>query len=314
MIILCRCFHYILCKFAKNTNRITFAAGCREILCKGKKEADTRHAPASVSVRIMKKSIVKLCVLLMTAAIVGSSASAAVAVKHTPSTPYGWYFVPNNTGTTPLLDPGMKFAEEHGGRYCDHACENGEKLIYLTFDAGYENGNIEKIVDTLDAHGVKGSFFILENLIRRNPELIKRLADEGHEVCNHTCLHHDMTKSSREEFDSELRNLEEQYTALTGKELTRCYRPPEGRFTEQNLDWASELGYKTVFWSFAYADWDNNNQPDPEKSIEKILSHTHPGMIILLHPTSATNAAILDTLLCKWEEEGYSFGTVGELE
>ena len=100
-----------------------------------------------------------------------------------------------------------------------------------------------------------------------------------------------MTKSSREEFDSELRNLEEQYTALTGKELTRCYRPPEGRFTEQNLDWASELGYKTIFWSFAYADWDNNNQPDPEKSIEKILSHTHPGMIILLRAALRVSAA-----------------------
>ena len=112
----------------------------------------------------------------------------------------------------------------------------------------------------------------------------------------------------------ELRGLEEQYTALTGDELTRCYRPPEGRFTEQNLDWATELGYKTIFWSYAYADWDNDKQPDPEKSIEKILAHTHPGMIILLHPTSATNATIMDTLLNRWEEMGYSFRSVGELE
>ena len=208
----------------------------------------------------------------------------------------------------------MKFAEEHGGYYCDRRCEDGEKVIYLTFDAGYENGNVEKIADALDAHGAHGSFFILENLIRRNPELVQRLHDGGHAVCNHTCRHHDMTKVSREEFERELRGLEEQYTALTGDELTRCYRPPEGRFTEQNLDWATELGYKTIFWSYAYADWDNDKQPDPEKSIEKILAHTHPGMIILLHPTSATNAAIMDTLLNRWEEMGYSFRSVGELE
>ena len=259
----------------------------------------------------MKKSIIRLGVLLLAA--LGITAHAITGVTHTPSTPYGWYFVPNNTGTTPLLDPGMKFAEEHGGYYCDHRCEGCEKVIYLTFDAGYENGNVEKIVDALDAHGAHGSFFILENLIKRNPELVQRMHDGGHGVCNHTCRHHDMTKSSREEFESELRGLEEEYTALPGEGVEMCYRPPEGRFTEQNLDWATELGYKTVFWSYAYADWDNDNQPDPEKSVEKIIAHTHPGMIILLHPTSATNAAIMDTLLTRWEEMGYSFRTVGEL-
>ena len=122
-----------------------------------------------------------------------------------------------------------------------------------------------------------------------------------------------MTKVSREEFERELRGLEEQYTALTGDELTRCYRPPEGRFSEENLEFAQSLGYKTVLWSFAYADWDNSKQPDPERSKEKILSATHPGEIILLHPTSATNAQILDDVLCAWENDGYRFATLDML-
>ena len=134
------------------------------------------------------------------------------------------------------------------------------------------------------------------------------------QVCNHTCKHKDMTKcSSFDEFSAELTKLEDIFRENTGCELTKCYRPPEGKFSEQNLKWAQDMGYSTVFWSFAYADWDNNKQPDPDAATKKILDHTHNGMIILLHPTSATNAEILDTLLTEWENAGYRFGTMEEL-
>ena len=160
---------------------------------------------------------------------------------------------------------------------------------------------------------IKGAFFILENLILSNPELVKRMADEGHLVCNHTLNHKNMTKVNREEFYAELQGLERLYKEKIGYELDKFYRPPEGSFTVQNLDWACELGYTTVFWSFAYADWDNNKQMSEEKAINKILSHTHNGEIILLHPTSATNAAIMEDLISSWKSDGYRFGTLDEL-
>ena len=239
---------------------------------------------------------------------------SGVNVAHTETTPYNWYFTPNNTGTAPLLDANLKFTENYNSFYYDKSADENDKVIYLTFDAGYENGNIEQILDTLDSHGAKGAFFVLDNLILRNTELVKRMADNGHAVCNHTCKHKDMTKcSSFDEFSAELTKLEDIFRENTGCELTKCYRPPEGKFSEQNLKWAQDMGYSTVFWSFAYADWDNNKQPDPDAATKKILDHTHNGMIILLHPTSATNAEILDTLLTEWENAGYRFGTMEEL-
>ena len=140
------------------------------------------------------------------------------------------------------------------------------------------------------------------------------MADEGHLVCNHTAKHPDMSAiTDKALFAKQLRDLEKICLEKTGREPARFYRPPQGRFSKENLIFAKELGYTTVFWSFAYADWDNNAQPDPERSLEKILCHVHPGMVLLLHPTSKTNAAILDRLLGALEKEGYRFGSLEEL-
>lgn len=123
-----------------------------------------------------------------------------------------------------------------------------------------------------------------------------------------------MTKmTSKEDFAAELRAMEDIYRDKIGGEIARYYRPPEGKFNEQNLAWADELGYKTIFWSFAYADWDNANQMSREKAIEKIITNTHNGEVILLHPTSKTNAEILPELIAKWREMGFTFGTLDEL-
>ena len=161
---------------------------------------------------------------------------------------------------------------------------------------------------------VPGAFFILDNLVLNNTELVKRMIDEGHTVCNHTAKHRDMsTVSTKEEFAQELNKMAEIYKDQMGCDMAMYYRPPEGKYSEDNMKWANELGYKTIFWSFAYADWDNNSQPDPVKAKEKILASTHNGEVILLHPTSATNAAILGSLIEEWRAMGYRFGTLDEL-
>ncbi len=224
---------------------------------------------------------------------------------------YNWYCKREKDHKRPCCEASMSFIEKYGGAYLGKNPE--EKVIYLTFDAGYENGNIEKILDVLKKHGATGAFFVLENIVKRNTSLIKRMADEGHLVCNHTAKHKDMTKLGAEAFAAEIQSLEATLREVAGVECAKFYRPPQGRFNEKNLEAASALGYKTVFWSFAYADWDNEKQPAKEKAVDLILSNTHNGAVVLLHPTSATNAAILDTLLCEWENAGYRFGTLDEL-
>lgn len=229
-------------------------------------------------------------------------------------TPYNWYCKNNDQHTQPVLDGSMRFIEKYDGYYLNKKVRDSDKVIYLTFDAGYTNGNVEKVLDALKKHDAKGAFFILDNLIIRNPELVGRMVNEGHLVCNHTKNHPDMTKiKDRKAFENQLTSLADDFEKLTGKQMPKIYRPPEGRFSEDNLRLAKELGYKTVFWSFAYADWDNNRQPDRNSALKKILAHTHNGEIMLLHPTSATNAAILDELLTNLEREGYRFGSLTEL-
>lgn len=224
---------------------------------------------------------------------------------------FNFYCKRNSEHKTPTIDANISFISQNSGYYVG---KDDEKVIYLTFDAGYENGNIERILNVLSDHGAHGAFFVLENLIRRNTALVERMAQEGHLVCNHTYRHKDMSKvTSKEEFEKELCSLESYYTEMTGRHLAPYYRPPEGRFTQKNLIFAEEMGYKTVFWSFAYADWDNDRQPDAERAKKLILDNTHNGMVILLHPTSKTNADILDSLLSEWESLGYRFGTLDEL-
>ena len=190
---------------------------------------------------------------------------------------------------------------------------SGEKNVYLTFDAGYENGNVNKILDILKKHNTTAAFFVLPNIIKTNPELIKRMYNEGHLICNHTKSHRNMGKvTDINVFKEELSANEEILKSTLGIEMSKYYRPPEGAYSELNLKHATELGYTTVFWSLAYADWDNNKQPSPKESLNLLLKRIHPGCVLLLHPTSATNAAILDTLITKLEEQGYSFLSLDE--
>ena len=241
----------------------------------------------------------------------GDSEDASVS----ENTAYGWYCMRNSTHTLPPIDRGMEFITDCNAIYADtEAAKKGDKVIYLTFDAGYENGNVAKILDVLKKHNATGAFFILENLIKREPQLVKRMADEGHLVCNHTLSHPDMTKvDTIEKFSEQVTGLEKLALDTLGIEMAKFYRPPEGRFSRRDLEFAKELGYKTVFWSFAYADWDNGKQPSTQYAENKILENAHPGEIMLLHPTSATNAAVLDSVLTKLENEGYRFGSLDSI-
>ena len=189
-----------------------------------------------------------------------------------------------------------------------------EKVIYLTFDAGYENGCTGKILDILKVHQVPAAFFLAGNYLQKNPDLVARMAAEGHIVGNHTMHHYDMRKLSEEAtFRAELEGIEALYRQITGQELPKFYRPPQGLYSEENLKMAQKLGYKTVFWSLAYADWDNARQPTAEFALEKLNSRIHNGAVVLLHSTSTTNAAILDQLLTGWEQLGYRFAPITEL-
>ena len=214
-------------------------------------------------------------------------------------------------GAAPIGNAGVDQLKRYDAAYIG---DTGEKVLYLTFDAGYENGCTEKILDTLKKHQVSAAFFLVGNYIQRNADLVRRMVEEGHIVGNHTMHHYDMSKiSDKETFAKELQDLEALYKETTGQELPKYYRPPQGIYSEENLKMAQELGYKTVFWSLAYVDWNNDAQPTAGEAFAKLLPRTHSGAVVLLHSTSKTNAEILDELLTKWEEEGYHFGTLDEL-
>lgn len=189
-----------------------------------------------------------------------------------------------------------------------------EKVIYLTFDCGYENGNTDPILTALKKHGAKATFFVVGHFLETAPDLAKRMVEEGHTVGNHTYHHLDMpTISDQAAFRKEMEDVSELFLEITGTELSPYYRPPQGKCNTQNLKMAQELGYCTIFWSLAHVDWDQNKQPGQEESIAKLTERIHPGAIVLLHNTSQTNGEILDELLTRWEEMGYRFAPLSEL-
>ena len=199
---------------------------------------------------------------------------------------------------------------ELDGAYVD---ADGGKVIYLTFDAGYENGHTAEILDILQRQQVPAAFFLVGDYLERNADLVRRMAAEGHTVGNHTMNHPDMSALDTAAFARELEAVEALYLDITGEELPKFYRPPQGVYSEANLEAAKDMGYKTVFWSLAYADWDNQNQPDPAAALKKLNSRIHDGAVVLLHSTSATNAEILEELILTWKGMGYRFASLEEL-
>ena len=192
--------------------------------------------------------------------------------------------------------------------------DTSQKVLYLTFDAGYENGCTARILDVLKKHNAPAAFFLVGNYIQKNGDLVRRMVSEGHTVGNHTMHHPDMSKiSDFSAFQKELQDLEQLYEATVGSPMPKFYRPPQGTYSESNLQMAQQLGYRTIFWSLAYADWDNSAQPSREQAFSKLIPRVHNGAVVLLHSTSQTNAEILDELLTRWTEMGYRFAPITEL-
>lgn len=215
-------------------------------------------------------------------------------------------------GKPPVGNATTDYLKKYDAYYAD---DTTKTVLYLTFDAGYENGNTGKILDVLKKHKAPACFFLVGNYIETNPALVKRMVDEGHTVGNHTMHHPDMSAiGTKEAFTKELQELEALYKQATGKEMEKYYRPPQGKYSEENLKMAQALGYKTIFWSLAYVDWYESQQPTKQAAFDKLIPRVHPGAIVLLHSTSKTNADILDELLTKWEDMGYDFRPITELQ
>ena len=237
----------------------------------------------------------------------------SISICASADCPRSWY-IRRNGQNAPNFSKDSSIVDKYNGYYIDKsASESQKKILYLTFDAGYENGNIERILDTLKKEAVPAAFFVLDNLILKNTDLVIRMTEEGHLVCNHTADHRDLTAGTREEIVKSVTNLEKLYDERIGGIMPKYFRFPEGKYDEESLRIICELGYKSIFWSFAYDDWDNGRQPSHERAMKKILSNTHDGAVILLHPTSKTNADILPALISEWRKMGYSFGTLDDL-
>ena len=224
---------------------------------------------------------------------------------------YSWYFNPREDGKQPTAIQEANFFNKYDSYYVG---DPNEKVIYLTFDSGYENGYTDTLLDVLKKHNAKAHFFVVETYIKSNPDIIKRMEKEGHLVCNHSKSHPSMASiHDFEKFKSEITSVEEAYKEVTNKEMPKYFRPPMGKFSEESLKYTKDLGYSSIFWSFAYVDWYNDKQPTHEFAKNKIYSRTHPGAIVLLHSNSKTNSEILDDVLTHWEEEGYRLETLDYL-
>ena len=248
--------------------------------------------------------------ILLIAVVIALAVSVSVFASSALSTG-SWGLSFRQEGAPPIGNAGKDQLRQYQAAYIGNV---GEKVLYLTFDAGYENGCTAKILDTLKEKQVPAAFFLVGNYIRQSPDLVRRMVAEGHTVGNHTMHHYDMSRlSDKAAFSKELTDLEALYKETVGQELPKYYRPPQGIYSEENLKMAQELGYKTLFWSLAYVDWNNDAQPTKEAAFAKLLPRTHNGAVVLLHSTSKTNAEILGELMDKWKAMGYRFGTLEEL-
>ena len=248
--------------------------------------------------------------ILLIAVVIALAVSVSVFASSALSTG-SWGLSFRQEGAPPIGNAGKDQLRQYQAAYIGNT---NEKVLYLTFDAGYENGCTAKILDTLKEKQVPAAFFLVGNYIRQSPDLVRQMVAEGHTVGNHTMHHYDMSRlSDKAAFSKELTDLEALYKETVGQELPKFYRPPQGIYSEENLKMAQELGYKTLFWSLAYVDWNNDAQPTREAAFAKLLPRTHNGAVVLLHSTSKTNAEILGELIDKWKEAGYRFGTLEEL-
>ncbi len=217
-----------------------------------------------------------------------------------------WYIVPNKEHISPEPNKNaIPILNNFSGYYLG---DTEKKILYLTFDEGYENGYTSKILDILKNQNVPAAFFVVKPYIKTNKDLILRMINEGHLVCNHSSSHPSMAKvTDPEKFKKEFTDVEEEYKKITNTDMPKYFRPPMGKFSEYSMKLTNDLGYKSIFWSLAYKDFDVKNQPSKEMAKDKILSRIHNGSIILLHAVSKTNTEILEEIILELKSQGYEF-------
>lgn len=266
--------------------------------------------------KVVKGKKIVLTILLCAAAYFLGGRVAMLADTHkqevmSRSVEENWGLGFSTPGQPPKANATAEQLKQYDAYYIG---DTNKKVIYLTFDAGYENGYTSAILDALKKHNVPATFFIVGNYIKTSPDLVKRMIDEGHTVGNHTYNHPNMSKmNSMETFRKELEDLEIAFEKATGQKMAKYYRPPQGKYNVNNLKMAKEMGYKTFFWSLAYVDWYTDKQPTKDEAFKKLLGRIHPGAVVLLHSTSKTNAEVLDELITKWKEMGYTFDSLDHL-
>lgn len=266
-------------------------------------------------IMIRKKKFLRVTAVVAAFAVVIAGAgitSGLLKDKSTETAADGnWGLSFQQAGKPPVANADAQYLKKFNAYYAQNT---KEKVLYLTFDAGYENGYTAKILNVLKKHKVPAAFFLVGNYLETNPKLVKRMVKEGHIVGNHTFHHPDMSQiATMEEFSKEIKDLEKLYKKTTGETMKPFYRPPQGKYSEKNLKMAKKLGYNTIFWSLAYVDWYEGQQPSKEEAFKKLIPRVHPGAIVLLHSTSKTNSEILDELLSKWEDMGYTFKSLDQL-
>lgn len=226
------------------------------------------------------------------------------------NTGIGWGLVKKKGHAPEIPQNQQETLDKYSGYYMD---KTEPKALYLTFDEGYENGYTSKILDVLQATQTPAAFFVTGPYLESQTDLIKRMLDEGHIVGNHTVNHINMPKSSVETVQKELTDLNKMCEEKYGAPM-RYVRPPEGEYSARSLAIAQDMGYKTIFWSFAYKDWDVNVQQGEDYAFEQVTPYLHDGAIILLHAVSSDNANALERIINYAKEQGYEFRSLDELQ
>jgi peptidoglycan-N-acetylmuramic acid deacetylase len=224
-----------------------------------------------------------------------------------------WYYTPNDAHVTPAVPSDVKrLLRDYGGHYVGNT---GERVVYLTFDEGYENGFTAQILDALADAGVEAAFFVTGSYVRNNPDLVRRMADEGHVVANHTDTHPSLPSLAFDAaaFGAELAATARAYENATGRRMARLLRPPAGEYSARSLCQTRRLGYETVFWSFAHRDWLVDEQPTVSTTLQRLLGGSHPGALYLLHAVSSSNTKALPRFIAGMRARDYRFAPLTEL-
>ncbi|ASK61067.1 delta-lactam-biosynthetic de-N-acetylase [Virgibacillus phasianinus] len=250
----------------------------------------------------MKKTIGFLTLMFLICLTIFPNPSAASG--------YGWGFKKSTNHEIPDIGKYKQMLDKYGAYYVD---DSGDKVVYLTFDNGYEQGYTGKILDTLKKENVPATFFVTGHYVESKPELIKRMVSEGHIIGNHSYHHPDLTIVSKQKMKKELETLEDAVAEITDQEQMKYLRPPRGIFSEQTLKWANELGYIHIFWSLAFSDWNTDKQKGGDYAYEQVMKQIHPGAIILLHTVSSDNAEALPRIITDLKKKGYTFKSLDDL-